>query len=146
MERCGLPPLATIRSKRGIRARTEDARLLWSAGRREGAFLLALVAVAARARQDHPRTGDRDAFERFVRSRFSPRISVEFRGELHSLERIFYKWMRCELVHKGGLPVGLCFKDDAATSELSLRAGGAPKYVLLVSPGWFDQLTAWALS
>jgi hypothetical protein len=30
--------------------------------------------------------------------------------------------------------------------ELSVRAGGAPNYVLLISPGWFDRLFAWALS
>lgn len=54
--------------------------------------------------------------------------------------------MRCELVRDGRLPVDLRFKDDAEPGELSVRAGGAPNYVLLVSPGWFDQLIAWALS
>lgn len=127
--------------------RAADARLLWEAGRHEGAFLMALVAVAARARRDYPPpSGDRDAFERFISSRFRPRISVEFRGELHTLERIFYKWMRCELVHEGGLPIDLRFKEDAEPGELSLRAGGAPDYVLLVSPGWFEQLLEWTRS
>jgi hypothetical protein len=108
---------------------------------------MALVAVAARARQDYPPPiGDREAFERFIESRFGPRISVEFRGKLHSLERVFYKWMRCELVHDGGLPADLQFKDDAEPDELSLRAGGAPEYTLVVSPGWFEQLIDWALS
>lgn len=131
----------------GIHERVADAKMLWTAGRREGAFLMVLVAVAARARQDYPRqVGDRDAFERFIESRFRTRISVEFRGELHSLERILYKWMRCELVHDGGLPVDLRFNDDAAPGELGLRAGGAPEYVLLVSPGWFEQLIEWASS
>ncbi len=51
-----------------------------------------------------------------------------------------------ELVHDGGLPVDLRFNEDAEPGELSVRAGGAPDYVLLVSPGWFDQLIAWALS
>ena len=130
-----------------LQERAADARLLWEAGRREGAFLMALVAVAARARRDNPPpSGDRDAFERFIRSRFRPRISVEFRGELQTLERIFYKWMRCELVHEGGLPIDLRFKEDAEPGELSLRAGGAPDYVLLVSPGWFDQLLEWTRS
>ena len=125
----------------------EDARLLWNAGRREGAFLVALVAVAARARHEYPRPlGDRDAFERFIESRSRLRISVEFRGELRPLERVFYKWMRCELVRDGGLPLDIRFKEDAEPGELSVRAGGAPNYVLLVSPGWFDQLIAWALS
>lgn len=52
------------------------------------------------------------------------RISVEFRGELHSLERVFYKWMRCELVHDGGLPVDLQFNEDAEPDELSVCLHG----------------------
>jgi len=130
-----------------IRERVEDARLLWTARRREGAFLMALVAVAARARKDYPQpTSDRDAFERFVKSRFRPRISVESCGELQALERVFYKWMRCKLVHEGGLPVDLRFKESAEPGELGVRAGGALEYILLVSPDWFEQLIAWALS
>jgi hypothetical protein len=130
-----------------LRERVEDAILLWDAGRTEGAFLLALIAVAARARQDYPRPiRDRDAFERFVRSRFRPRVSVEYRGELQTLECVFYKWMRCELVHDGGLPVDLCINEDSEPGELSVRAGGAPDYVLLISPGWFERLAAWAVS
>jgi len=130
-----------------LQDRVEDARLLWDARRREGAFLIALLAVAARARQEYPRPiADRDAFERFIESRFRPRISVEFRGDLYSLERVFYKWMRCELVHDGGLPVDLQFKEDAQPDELSVRAGGSPNHVLLISPGWFEQLTKWARS
>ena len=129
----------------GSQARIDDALLLWREGRREGAFLMALVAVAARARQEHPRPiRDRDAFERFIRSRFRPSFSVEFRGGLQPLEYVFYKWMRCALVHEGELPVDLKFKEDADPGETSVRAGGAPEYVLLVSPGWFYQLIEWA--
>ena len=130
-----------------IRERVEDATLLWNTERREGAFLVALVAVAARARREYPRpASDRDAFERFIESRFRLRISIEFRGELRPLERVFYKWMRCELVHDGGLPVDLRFMENTEPGELSVRADGAPNYVLLISPSWFDQLIAWALS
>lgn len=130
-----------------LKERVADARLLWEAGRHEGGFLMALIAVAARARQDEPPPiRDRDAFEGFIRSNLGPRISLEFRGELHPLEAIFYKWMRCELVHEGGLPVDIRFSDRSALGELSVRAGGAPDYKLLVSPGWFDQLLSWALS
>jgi hypothetical protein len=89
------------------------------------------------ARREYPRPlGDRDAFERFIESRFRPRLSVEFRGELRPLEQVFYKWMRC----------ALRFNENAEPRELSVRSGGAPNYVLLISPGWFDQLIAWALS
>lgn len=141
------PPASREAPTHGIRERVVDAQLLWESKRVEGAFLLALVAVAARARRDHPRpTGDREAFGQFIRSHFRPRVSVEFRGRLHSLEDVFYKWMRCELVHDGGLPVDLKLMTTAEPGELSLRAGGAPDYVLLISPAWFDQLIAWALS
>jgi hypothetical protein len=54
--------------------------------------------------------------------------------------------MRCELVHDGGLPVDLRFNENTEPGELSVRTGGAPNYVLLISPGWFEQLIAWALS
>ncbi len=128
-----------------LRERADDARLLWDAGRREGAFLLAIIAVVARARQDYPPpVSESDAFRRFVESRFGPRLSVEFRGKQWPLERIFYKWFRCELVHQGGLPVDIVFREDVPSEELSVRAGGAPEYVLMVSPGWFDQLLIWA--
>lgn len=130
-----------------VREHVEDATLLWNAGQRGGAFLVALVAVAARARREYPHPlGDRHAFEQFIESRFRPRLSVEFRRELRPLEQVFYKWMRCELVHDSGLPVDLGFNKNAEPGELSVRASGAPNYVLLISPGWFDQLIVWALS
>jgi hypothetical protein len=130
-----------------IRERVRDARMLWEADRREGAFLLALVSVAVRAKLEHPEMdGDRARFEEFIRSRLGPRISVEFRGRLEPLERVFYKWMRCELVHGAGLPVDVQFVDPADPRELSVRAGGAPEYVLLVSTAWFEQLLDWAVT
>ena len=120
--------------------------MLWREGRREGAFLLAIVAVIVRARRDYPKPpfSEGEAFRRFIESRFGPRLSVEFRGDLWPIERVFYKWFRCEIVHAGGMPVDIKFKDDAEPDELSVRAGGAPDYELLISPGWFDQLLAWA--
>ena len=139
--------VAMSRRLTGGQARVDDARLLWREGHWEGAFLLALVAVVVRARQDFPlpmREGK--AFQRFVESRLTVRISVEFRGRQWPIERVFYKWLRCELVHQGGLPVDIRFREDAEPGELSVRAGGAPEFVLLVSPGWFDQLLEWALS
>jgi hypothetical protein len=56
---------------------------------------MALVAVAARARAEFPPpVKDRDAFERFLRSRLRVRLSLEFRGKQESWERILYKWTR----------------------------------------------------
>jgi hypothetical protein len=57
-----------------------------------------------------------------------PRISVEFRGELGLVERIFYKWMRCELAHDGGLPVDLRFKENSEP-KLCVRLHDRPTCV-----------------
>jgi hypothetical protein len=138
---------AYAQGMREIEERVADARLLWREGRLEGAFLMALVAIAARARKESSGSRkDRQTFEQFIRSRCSIRLSVEFRGEIQTWERILYKWMRCELVHEGGLPVDVRFLENSPPGELSVRAGGAPEYVLLLSPAWFDQLLEWALA
>ena len=95
-----------------IRARVEDSLLLWNSGRLEGAFLNALVAVAATSRRrfpDRKAVGDREAFVRFLKAAHTVRISVEYRNECLPVEQIFYKWFRCQLVHEGGLPVDIEF-------------------------------------
>lgn len=98
-------------------------------------------------RQDFPRPmGEGEAFRRFVESRLSVRLSVEFRREQVPIETVFYKWSRCELVYQGELPVDIALKEDTQLGELSVWASGAPSYPLLVSPGWFDQLLGWAVS
>jgi hypothetical protein len=128
-----------------LRARVEDAQLLWRNGRRDGAFLSALVAVAATSRKrfaDRKAVTDRDAFERFLEAAHSVRLSVEYRGECHPIEHIFYKWFRCELVHEGGLPIDIEFMPDDEPGLLSVRAGGAPEFVLKVSEGWFHHLVS----
>jgi len=125
--------------------RIDDALALWQAERREGAFLLAIVAVVVRAREDFPKpVREGESFRRYIESVFPARISVEYRGKLWPIEDVFYKWFRCELVHGPGLPVDVGLMQDAASGELSVRAGGAPEYKLLVSPGWFHKLVAWA--
>jgi len=130
---------------RSIEERVDDAMVLWEAGRYEGAFLLALVALIARARQDFPKPmGEGASLRRYIESRFPTRLSVECRGERWSVEDIFYKWFRCEIVHAGDLPVDIELIGDSATNDLSVRAGGAPDYRLLVSRSWFHELLAWA--
>ena len=57
-----------------VSVRVEDALLLWERGRREGAFLTALIAVAATFRKrfpDRKMLGDREAFEAFLKSALS---------------------------------------------------------------------------
>jgi len=122
-----------------IKSRIEDALLLYQNGRYEGAFLNALVAVAATSRheiQDRS-IGDRECFEKFLDKKRRGVIKIEFRGELHTVPHIFYKWFRCELVHEGGLPIDVEF---IKTEDMSIRAGGAPEYILKISHGWFHWL------
>lgn len=122
-----------------IRLRVNDALFLWKNDRSEGAFLSALIAVAATARKRYPELTDRDAFEQFLVDAHTVRISIEYRGEVHPVEHIIYKWLRCELVHEGAVPVDIEFIPDEGPG-LSLRAGGAPEYVLKLSHGWFHHL------
>lgn len=126
----------------GIRDRVDDALLLWEYGRREGAFLCALVAFAATARRRYPKMSDRGSFERFLADSHKERVSVEYRGRCHPIETIMYKWLRCQLVHEGETPVDLKFMDEQEPGGTSVRAGGAPEYILKIGFGWFDHMFA----
>ena len=120
--------------------RVTDAEVLWREGRREGALLIALAAVAATARRRYTKGSDRDAFERFLHDASSVRLSLEFRGEVHTVEHILYKWLRCELVHEGGLPPDVAVVPDPPDLRPGgrwARAGGAPDYRVLFSEAWF---------
>jgi len=81
-----------------------------------------------------PRGKDKDAFEKFLTDCCTARIGVQFRGDCHQIEHIFYKWLRCEIAHEGRLPMDIEFVQDGNTS---IRAGGAPEYVLKLGTGWF---------
>ncbi|SRR6266508_2780193 len=124
-----------------IQARIADARILWDAGRLEGAFLNVLVAVAAASRAKYPTVkSDREAFERFVTESSKVSLSVEFRGQLHPIAHILYKWLRCELIHEGAVPVDIVFMEEAEPFSMSVRVGGAPDNILKLGHGWFDHL------
>jgi hypothetical protein len=116
--------------------RVKDAQILYENGRIEGAFLTMLVAVAATARREDPdrKMKDRECFESFLDKKRRGVQKVEFRNELHTIPHILYKWFRCELIHEGGLPIDVEFIES---EELSIRAGGAPNYILKISYGWF---------
>jgi hypothetical protein len=120
--------------------RIEDANLLWRNGRKEGALLSVLIAVAAAATSKYPTLGDRERFEKYVRESSNVRLSVEFRGDIHPLETVFYKFLRCELVREGGLPQDIKFADEKQSNTMSVRAGGAPDYLLIVGTGWYFHL------
>jgi hypothetical protein len=67
-------------------------------------------------------------------------MQVEYRGEVHPMCHIFYKWFRCNLIHEGELPVDVQIIPDSEPGMLGVRAGGAPEYVLQVSQGWYEEL------
>lgn len=105
------------------------------------ALLSVLVATAAVARQAYPKLGDHAGFEALLRSSHGRRISVEFRGQQVDIDHLLYKWLRCQLVHEGALPVDLRIDPNFADpSTLGIRAGGEPDRVLLLTPAWFDFL------
>jgi len=120
-----------------IHQRLQDALILWNDGRQEGGFLMALITFAAVAKNRYPAKTDRESFEQFYRDSMSPRISVEYRSKCHPVEHILYKYLRCNLVHEGGTPIDIEFQDDGSTS---IRAGGAPEFILKIGTGWFDFL------
>lgn len=129
-----------------VRDRVEDALILWESGRLEGAFLNALVAVAATARREDPGTvGDRKCFESFLARQRPGSMSFEYRGECRPIQEIFYKWLRCELVHEGAVPVDIQFMPDPEPGMLTIRAGGAPEYVLKISRGWFHEIIGYVV-
>jgi hypothetical protein len=123
-----------------ISDRIEDASTLWRNGRREGAFLSVLIAVASAAAAKYPNLRDRVRFEKYIQESSNVRMSVEFRGEIYPLETVFYKFMRCELVHEEGIPQDIEFAEEERDNTMSVRAGGAPDYLLIVGTGWYFHL------
>lgn len=80
---------------------------------------------------------DGPAFIQFLVDESSIRLSIEFRGGLHSIEYVLYKWLRCTLVHEGEIPFDIEFTD---ANDLWVRAGGTPNFTLQLSRGWFWHL------
>lgn len=119
-----------------VKARLEDAMILWDRGRKEGAWALVLVAAAATSRKRYPRPmRDNDSFKRFMRDVLDTVISGNHPPRPLSpiildkipLEDILYEHMRCNLVHEaelGGL-VSLSeskIVDGNLTAELRVGA------------------------
>lgn len=122
-----------------ISDRLDDADLLWRCGRREGALLSVLVAVGATARRRFPHVKtDRAAFVAFMKTTHSWTIAVEHRGTQVDVDQLLYKWLRCELVHEASLPPDVRIDDHFDNPDgCAVRAGGAPSYAVLLSPGWY---------
>lgn len=96
-----------------IKSRVEDAEILWKNGRKEGAWLVALVAAAATSRKRYPQpVSDSQSFKSFIRDVTHTIVQgvslVESKNfqvvmDQTPLEDIFYKHLRCNLVHEGEL-------------------------------------------
>ena len=97
-----------------VRDRIEDSKLLFAAGRLEGALLSVLIAVAGTARKRYPSQTDREGFERFLRDENSLTtggvdLKISFEGRDRTFENILYKFVRCHLVHEGELAERVSF-------------------------------------
>ena len=115
-----------------IKNRIDDARLLYAQGRKEGALLSVLVAVAATSRKRYPPPPkgkkptkptefDRGAFEAFVKDAIHrtwgvANYNVLFRGKQTPLEAVLYRFVRCELAHEGTVPNDIVFDPPRDTS------------------------------
>lgn len=118
--------------------RLNDAQFLWQKKRQESAFLLLMIALAALSKSRYPQLKDGEAFRSTVLDFKLPISKIEYRGKLESIEQIFYKWIRCSLVHESEIPLDIQFKEDKEGNSMSIRAGGAPEYVLKIGTGWFS--------
>ncbi len=96
-----------------IRSRLEDATALWTAGRKEGAFVQILIAVAATSRKRYSRDewDDSESFRNYVYDEMGvitggPKydVALPFRGRTVPLEDILYAHFRCQLLHEADLP------------------------------------------
>ncbi len=104
-----------------IRDRTEDAEILWQHGRKEGAWVLALVAVAATARKRYPKPlSDNEAFKRFIRDIARTLIygkpPTGFPSNIvldkTPLEAIIYEHLRCNLIHEAEVSPQITFSES----------------------------------
>jgi hypothetical protein len=96
-----------------VRARIDDAEVLWKAGRLEGAVIQVLIAVAATVRKRYPKPiPDSAAYKKFILDEIgkitngpTKNVDFYFDGRHHvPLQDIVYAFIRCGLVHEGSLP------------------------------------------
>ncbi len=119
-----------------------DARLLYANGRKEGALLSVLVAVAATARKRYPfgTKKDGDAFTSFLGEELTKVLrigtyNVKFRGEMITLQDLLYKFVRCNLTHEAVIPDDIVFEKGDAL-KVSVDEG-----CITLSDRWIDVLT-----
>ena len=128
----------------GVKDRIEDAGVLWEAGRREGAWVMALIAAAATSRKRYPKPEtrlDSDAFKKFIRDIMptltldkslhdtQPNPGVMFRDK--PLEDIIYHHLRCNLVHEAGLDPAVAFSESKIVDgeRMATLSVGSPNII-----------------
>lgn len=105
-----------------IKVRIEDAKTLWQLGRKEGAWVLALIAAAATSRKRYPKPmKDGQAFKSFIRDvlptlmygkplQGAPNPRIVF--DQTPVEDIIYEHLRCNLVHEGEVAQQVAFSES----------------------------------
>lgn len=146
-----------------IKQQIEDAQFLVANGRKIGALMLLMLAIAASSRKMFPKPtrswadpnkemGDAEAFKLFLGGRIRKLLfgsletpeagesgfMVKFRGKQSQLEHIFYKYYRCELIHEGELPPNVEFVESQESAG-QFTFGVSDNRVMLDS-GWLDVL------
>lgn len=118
-----------------VKARLEDAMILWDQGRKEGAWALVLIAAAATARKRNPRPmKDNESFKRFIRDVQGTIVLGEHPSPAMApiviagvpIEDIIYEHMRCNFVHEGELHPRVALSESKVVHGVvgaELRAG-----------------------
>lgn len=150
-----------------VRERIEDAKLLWNAGRKEGAFVQILIAVAATARKRYPNppkgvkpvpdsqrprpgeyANDGNSFKTFMLDEMGKitggmkyNVAFPFRGnDKTPLEDILYTHLRCHMVHEGETPPTITF------TEPVIEDGKSYSVLKLTDPFGFPEFWMWNMA
>ena len=109
-----------------IRDRVCEAEMLWNSGRKEGAWIQAMIATAATARKRYPRPmRDSDSFKSYIRDVCFTIVSgnphpqggrVLFQFGDRAFEDILYEDFRCSWIHEGKLD-GIGLTETRQVSE-----------------------------
>ena len=95
---------------------------MWQHGRKEGAWVLALIAAAATSRKRYPRPRpDNEAFKSFIRdilptlmfgrpSQGAPNPAIVF--DQTPVEDVIYEHLRCYLIHEGEISQQVAFSES----------------------------------